>query len=119
MTYDNITFITNDGIVPAQFFPEASTRSGCQRLIMEIFNEAMDTLRTTHFIYNQSHGVRLWNDAVEWVLSDDERYASFVFCCHHLQVDPDVVREFLRKQYNLTTRLYVKKSWNGSGVRPT
>lgn len=105
MIGDGITFITNEGVLPSQFFPDAQNLSGCQRLLMAIFSEALDTLRQTSRTHNQHKADMLWNAAVEWVSSDDERYASFVHCCHYLGADPNTVRRALRKHYGLELRI--------------
>ncbi len=101
---DNISFITNDNIMPTQFFHEAVVTSGCQKLLVAIFEEALDTLRTTSRV--RGHKVdTLWNDATGWVLSDEERYASFAYCCQHLKMEPGRIRTTLRARYGLELRV--------------
>ncbi len=105
MQLDNITFIGNDVVLPEQFFPNTNNPSGCQRLLMAIFEEAMTTLKSTFRIHNNHHTDVLWNAVVEWIVSDDMRYASFVYCCHHMGVDPMNVRRALLKLYGLELRI--------------
>lgn len=97
--------INNDNILPSQFFPTARNHSGYQRLLMAIFDEALTTLQWTFTTTHNHRADILWNKAVEWVLSNDERYASFIFCCHHLGADPSSVQQALREQYTLELRI--------------
>ena len=101
---DQISFITNDNILPAQFFHDAPVMSGCQKLLVAIFDEVLTTLGTTSRV--RGHRVdMLWNDAVKWVLSDEERYASFSYCCQHLKMEPGRIRTKLRARYGLEPRV--------------
>lgn len=114
MTLDNITFVNNDNILPSQFFPNTGNLSGCQKLLMAIFDGALFTLSWASRIHNSHHADVLWNTEVEWVLSDHERYASFVHCCHYLGADPDSVRQALRARYGLEMRVPYRQPY----VRP-
>lgn len=114
MVHDQITFIVNDGVLPVQFFPDMGNLSGCQRLLMAIFSEALDTLDSSFHARNDHHADVLWNIAVEWILSEDERYASFAHCCHYLGADPDSVRQALRARYGLETRVPYRQPY----IRP-
>ena len=116
---DNISFITNESILPVQFFPDPTNQSGCQRLLMAIFDEALDTLDRSMYMRENHKADVLWNTVVKWILSDDDRYASFTYCCQYLGAEPEIVRSALRAHYGLELRVPYHRPYAYYAHKPT
>ena len=93
---DHVSFLQNDAILPAQYWYGGRNPSGCQKLLMAILDEVLVTLRATAAI-RRHKADSLWNDAVAWVADEEDRYGSFVYCCHYLNLEPRRVRAVLRE----------------------
>jgi hypothetical protein len=87
-------------ILPVQFFVEAThLRSGEQRLMHGVLNEALTTI-STYYPSEQPSGKRLFSEAYEWVMSDDQFWLySFESVCAHLYLEPGHIRKLVRIQY--------------------
>lgn len=85
-------------IMPSQYFDKLKPRYmvGAKRLALAILEDVVDCL-------TKEHG-KHYNDAVQWVMSDDEGWVfSFINVCHYLDLEPSLWRKALlnleRKRY--------------------
>jgi hypothetical protein len=89
-----------DSILPVQFFAGAQhARSGEQRLMHGVLNEALTTI-SMYYASEQPSGKRLFSQAYEWVMSDDQSWLySFGSICAHLYLEPGHIRKLVRTKY--------------------
>lgn len=90
-----------------------------------IFQAAQDYIRGLYakklpkWTQNEGLTVGLWEDALEWLMSDEDTPQSFVWACHMCNLDPDVVRETINKRperFATNRRRYVKVGY-GTGYK--
>lgn len=113
---DHVSFLQNDAILPAQYWYGGRNPSGCQKLLMAILDEVLVTLRATAAM-RRHKADSLWNDAVAWVADEEDRYGSFVYCCHYLNLEPARVRAVLRAHYGLERRVPSRQPYVRLGER--
>jgi len=115
-----------DVLLPSQYgggIP-AHQQTGEMRLAYAVLEDALHILRT------RAHSTAVWgqvqhHEAMTWVLSDDESYPhSYRNCCHHVGLDPDVVRAMLRSRGWMPHRVRTKErlhrpvlTLRGAGIR--
>ena len=105
--------------MPEQFFPDQTNQSGCQRLLMAIFDEVLATLDQSLYMRENHKADVLWNTAVAWILSEEDRYASFVYCCQYLGAEPEIVRSALHERYGLKMRIPYHRPYAYYAHKPT
>ena len=102
--WDRIPGMLPETILPVQFHVTMrGNLPGGKRLILAVFEEAMDTLVMTA----KAHGRRadrLWNEVVDWVLAERTDYGSFLYCCQVLGLQEKAVQKVLRDKYGLAKR---------------
>jgi hypothetical protein len=88
-----------DVLLPAQFFAAFRRAAGIERerlLMLAVLEDAVDCYQK-HAHSNEPRGRQLFDEAVEWVESDDRSWLfSFENICDTLEINADYVRRGLR-----------------------
>lgn len=81
-----------DPLLPAQFTP-AKPWTGERALLQAVLEEALQSVRNTK---NVPNCIRRQREAADWFVSQSTEPFSFIWICHHLNIDPDLIRSKLK-----------------------
>lgn len=97
MTFDTLSLLTPDTILPHQFWDSATQLESEKKLMLAVLAEAVEIYQKYVFARNR-HGRALFEEAEEWIFNDDDPWTfSFVRICEALNIDAGYLRSGLMK----------------------